>query len=64
MITHSAKKTRQQKERRGEGDLSDCNWTQTQNHLICKQTLNHFTLKCIRDMIRTYSQGEGELDKI
>ena len=21
--------------------LSDLNWTQTQNHLICKQTLNH-----------------------
>ena len=21
--------------------LSDCNWTQTQNHLVCKRTLNH-----------------------
>ena len=21
--------------------LSDCNWTQTHNHLACKQTLNH-----------------------
>ena len=21
--------------------LSDCNWTQTQNHLVLKQTLNH-----------------------
>ena len=22
---------------------NDCNWTQTQNHLVCKQTLNHLT---------------------
>ena len=22
--------------------LSDCNWTRTQNHLVCKRTLNHF----------------------
>ena len=21
--------------------LSDCNWTRIQNHLVCKQTLNH-----------------------
>ena len=21
--------------------LSDCNWTRTHNHLVCKQTLNH-----------------------
>ena len=21
--------------------LSDCNWTRTQNHLVCKRTLNH-----------------------
>ena len=51
--------------------LSDCNWTRTHNHLVHKWTLNHlaklakwlsvdiecgFTLKRIRDMIRTYSQ--------
>ena len=23
--------------------LSECNWTRTQNHFVCKQTLNHFT---------------------
>ena len=23
--------------------LSDCNWTRTQNHLVCKETLNHLT---------------------
>ena len=23
------------------GSLSDCNWSRTQNHLVCKQTLNH-----------------------
>ena len=22
-------------------NLSDCNWTRTQNHLVCKRTLNH-----------------------
>ena len=49
--------------------LSDCNWTQTHNQLVHKRTLNHlaklaiqatiecgFTLKRVRDMIRTYSQ--------
>ena len=40
--------------------LSDCNGTRTQNHLVQKRTLNHLaklvTLKCVRDMIRTYSQ--------
>ena len=41
----------------------DCNWTRTQNHLVFERTLNHlaklacgFTLKHVRDMIRTYSQ--------
>ena len=41
----------------------DCNWTRTQKHLVFKRTLNHlaklacgFTLKHVRDMIRTYSQ--------
>ena len=24
--------------------LSDCNWTRTQNHLVCKQTLNHLNV--------------------
>ena len=47
--------------------LSDCKETRTQNHLVHKQTLNHlaklatiecgFTLKCIRDMTRTYSHS-------
>ena len=23
--------------------LSDCNWTQTHNHFVCKRTLNHLT---------------------
>ena len=23
-------------------NLSDCNWTQTQNHLVCKRTLKHW----------------------
>ena len=28
--------------------LSDCNWTQTQNHLVHKQTLNHLAkLACV-----------------
>ena len=22
-------------------NISDCNWTRTHNHLVCKQTLNH-----------------------
>ena len=25
------------------GSLSDCNWTQIQNHLVHKQALNHLT---------------------
>ena len=52
--------------------LSGCNWTWTQNHLVCKWTLNllakltkwvwiwtiegGFTLKGVCGMIRTYSQ--------
>ena len=51
--------------------LSDCNWNWTQNHLVLKRTFNHlaklalwidwpnglgFTLKCVCDMTRTYSQ--------
>ena len=54
----------------GSKETSDCNWTRTQNHLVCKRTLNHlaklqilrlatiecgFTLKWVRDMTRTYS---------
>ena len=37
----------------------------THNYLVRKRTLNHlaklakFTLKCVRDMIRTYSQTES-----
>ena len=39
--------------------LSDCNWTRTQNHLICKRTLNHLAklaewLTCI---LSTYPYG-------
>ena len=47
-------------------DSSDCNGTRTYNHLVCKRTLNHlvklaiieceFTLRNVREMIRTYSQ--------
>ena len=52
--------------------LNDCSWTQTHKYLVRKRTLNHlaklvffdiqaiiecgFTLKRVRDMIRTYSQ--------
>ena len=25
-------------------NLSDCNWTRNQNHLVCKQTLNHLAM--------------------
>ena len=32
------------------------NWTQTHNHLVHKRTLNHSTLKCVRDVTRIYSQ--------
>ena len=39
--------------------LSDCNWTQTHNHLVCKWTLNHLAklakwLKCV---VSTYLYG-------
>ena len=34
---------------------TDCNWTQTQNYLVHKRTLNHLA-KHVRDMARTYSQ--------
>ena len=33
--------------------LSDCNWTQTHNHLVRKRALNHLA-KRVRDMITTY----------
>ena len=26
--------------------ISDCNGTQTHNHLVCKRTLNHSTIEC------------------
>ena len=28
-------------------NVSDCNWTRTQNHLVLKQTLNHLSLKLV-----------------
>ena len=39
--------------------LSDSNWTRTQNHLVCKQTLNHLAklahwLSCV---VSTYLHG-------
>ena len=50
----------------------DCNEIRTRNHLLCKRTLKHlaklaknrkqsveFTLKRVRDMIRTYSPWNG-----
>ena len=43
--------------KRQEHPPSECNGTRTQNHLVCKRTLNHLAnLKRVRDMIRTYSQ--------
>ena len=27
-------------------NCSDCNWTQSQNHLVCKRTINHIA-KCV-----------------
>ena len=49
-------------------ELSDCNGTQTNNHLARKRTLSHlaklatveygFTLKLVCDMIKTYNQIE------
>ena len=57
------------------GSLSDCNWTRTHNHLLRKRTLLPvlskefrdiqtaieflFTLKRVRDMIRTCSQMQS-----
>ena len=29
-------------------NLSDCNWTRTQNHLVCKRTLNHLAKLSVR----------------
>ena len=49
--------------------ISDCNRTQTHNHLVCKQTLSHSAklaksfLKCVHDIIRTYSQLQNILPK-
>ena len=37
--------------------LSDCNWTRTQNHLVCKRTLNHLA-KWLSVLLRTDSGFE------
>ena len=40
--------------------LSDCNWTRTQNHLVCKRTLNHLaklTLQWLSCVLSTYLYG-------
>ena len=37
--------------------LSDCNWTRTQNHLVCKRTLNHLA-KWLSVLLRTDSAFE------
>ena len=36
--------------------LSDCNWTWTQNHLVCQQTLNHLVkvAKWLSCVLSTY----------
>ena len=53
--------------------LSDCNWTQTLNHLVCKRTLNHLAkqtslvkwlsvclrTKCLWVWVQVYSQKTG-----
>ena len=38
---------------------SDCNWTRTQNHLICKRTLNHSAklAKWLSCVVSTYQYG-------
>ena len=40
-------------------DLNDCNWTRTQNHLVCKQTLNHLAklVKWLSCVLSTYLYG-------
>ena len=37
--------------------LSDCNWNRTQNHLVCKRTLNHLA-KWLSVLLRTDSGFE------
>ena len=39
--------------------LSDCNWTRTQNHLVCKRTLNHLAKlsKWLSCVVSTYLYG-------
>ena len=39
--------------------LSDCNWTRTQNHLVCKRTLNHLAklTKWLSCVLSTYLYG-------
>ena len=39
--------------------LSDCNWTRTQNHLVCKRTLNHLAklAKWLSCVLSTYLYG-------
>ena len=39
--------------------LSDCNWTRTQNHLVCKQILNHLAklAKWLSCVLSTYLYG-------
>ena len=42
--------------------LSDCNWTQTQNHLVRKRRLNHLAklAKWLRCVLSTYLYGVFE----
>ena len=42
--------------RQGIWSFSDCNRTQTPNHLVHKRTLNHLAKLAKHDMIRAYSQ--------
>ena len=39
--------------------LSDCNWTRTQNHLVCKRTLNHLAKLAtwLSSVLNTYLYG-------
>ena len=39
--------------------LSDCNWTRTQNHLVCKRTHNHLTklTKLLSCVLSIYLHG-------
>ena len=39
--------------------LSDCNWTRTYKHLVCKRTLNHLAklTKWLNYVVRTYLYG-------